>query len=434
MLKSGDIILDRYKIVEILGQGGQVQVYLSEDQKQDNLLIVLKELVFKGFTEKDKKIELTLFEREAKILQKVSHHNLPKVFDLFTFEDSHFIAEEYIKGIPLNKLLKQTNGKIPEKRALNFALQMTELLLHLHHHKPPIIIRDIKPSNIIIKDDDSLYFIDFTIARYLKKNREDTIRMGSPGYAPPEQYSGHCTAQSDIYSLGVTLHQCLTGYDPIKSPFNIPNPSKLNANLNEKWDGIISKACHLSVEARYSCTKELEEDLLTLKSDLSKNDRTCVLPQPLANLKSFIIKKRKSLILTGAIISVILIFFASMLYFLQYKRSEYIKSSVCFENLNYICEAVAIYESENSSFPDNLNKLLPKYIHMLPECPKAGKMSYSIEKIKEAIYKINEKEYLFTTYKVFCNGAYHKNIPEVYGNPFKTMIHKKLIDEKPGKK
>ena len=399
MFKPGDCIKNQYLIKSILGKGGQAQVYLCEDRQRDNKLVVVKELIYKSTRESDRKKELVLFEQEAKILQSITHDNLPEVYGIFNENNLSFICEQYIEGTPLDKLLKKNGGRLGEQEALSMGLQLLSLLKHLHGQSPPIIIRDIKPQNIIVQDSGKLYFIDFTIARYMVADKEDTVRMGSPGYAPPEQYRGLSTPRSDLYALGVTLHQILTGHNPISSPFTLPSCIKLRRNIAHGWEDIISRATDLDVHGRYECAEAMEQDLLKIQSRLSSN--TSAIPQLLTpgNLLLTIIAVI-SLLLVAAIV-------ASLI--LGHKQSEARKREMCMENINTICGAMRIYADEKGSLPTTIETLVPVYLSHLPLCPGARKFTYALRINGEKREGLNG--YTLQEDTVFCAGDYHHDAP-----------------------
>jgi serine/threonine protein kinase len=162
---------------------------------------------------------------------------------------------EYIHGKTLEQILSARHGKpLDEHTALSWALQICRAMHFLSVQKPhPIIFRDLKPSNIMIARDGRVKLIDFGIARFFKENkREDTYVYGTPGYAAPEQYgSGQTDVRSDIFSLGATLHHCLTGRNPSENPLNFPDLRKLNPAVSRETAAIVHKAVALDMEKRF---------------------------------------------------------------------------------------------------------------------------------------------------------------------------------------
>jgi len=420
LFKPGDVIKKHYEIKKELGHGGQVIVYLCEDTETKSQ-IVLKECIFKGLSRDERAKELDLFAKEAEILKTITHQNLPKVYEFFNEGESHFIVEEYIDGTSLDRILKQ-HGCLPEEKVIEIGLQMTSILTHLHNNNPPVIIRDIKPANIIIKESGNVYFIDFTIARYAVKDKEDTVRMGSPGYAPPEQYRGLSTPQTDIYSLGVTFHQLLTGHDPLNSPFMLPPACSLKSYLLSDWDSIICKACELTPERRYNSAEELELDLLDLRKSLSdgppvkgrrRGANTLQLPE-------LILRASLILLLIGACI------FAGLI---VKGRYDSINVSKCFQNTTIICNAVELYADHHGTVPETLDELTPEYLKSLPVCPKSGFSSYMLTVLDRKEEVVGSDLYKSTTYRVYCNGLYHRSFFRDITRPFKVITHRRVVHE-----
>ncbi|MGV8122212.1 MAG: serine/threonine protein kinase [Candidatus Xenobiia bacterium LiM19] len=420
MFKPGDVIKKHYEIKKELGHGGQVIVYLCEDTETKGQ-IVLKECIFKGLSRDDRGKELDLFAKEAEILKTITHPNLPKVYEFFNEGESHFIVEEFIDGTSLDKTLKCL-GALPEEKVIMIGLQMTSILAHLHNNNPPVIIRDIKPANIITTEAGNLYFIDFTIARYAVKDKEDTVRMGSPGYAPPEQYRGLSTPQTDIYSLGVTFHQLLTGHDPLNSPFMLPPACSLKSNLSPDWDNIICKACELTPERRYNSAEELEKDLLALRKCLSDG------PPAKGRRKGASPLQLPQLILRA---SLILLFIGACICagFIVKGRYDSINFSACFQNITVMCNAIEAYADHYGTVPGSLDALTPEYLKTLPACPKSGFSSYMLNILDRKEEAAGSDLYETSTYKVYCNGLYHRSFFRDMIMPFKVVTHRRVIQE-----
>jgi len=169
------------------------------------------------------------FKRETLLLAKLMHPNLPSIYDRFAEQGHWYVVMDFIEGETIETCLSQTpHGYLPISQVLEIGIQLCSVLDYLHTRQPPIIFRDLKPSNIILTPDGYIYLIDFGIARHFKPGKSrDTIAFGSPGYAAPEQYGkAQTTPHADIYSLGVTLYQMLTGIDPSQTPFQF-TPLKL---------------------------------------------------------------------------------------------------------------------------------------------------------------------------------------------------------------
>ncbi|CAM9923998.1 unnamed protein product, partial [Phaeothamnion confervicola] len=263
LLAPGTRIGSRYTIENLLGQGGMSNLYLARDAQAGGAVRVIKEMTARYADPNEQRMAEELFMREAQLLFTLNHPNIPKVWDKFTFQGKYYLNMDYVQGEDLGKLITQANKPLPEKDVANWGHQMSTVLYYLHRQNPPIVFRDVKPSNIMIAGDQ-VKLIDFGIARlFTPAKKGDTMRIGSPGYAPPEQYSGQTDPRSDIYALGVTLHHALTGHDPTVSqtPFLIPSAKSLNPALSDEMVNIITRSTQLDPEKRYPSMIEMKRDL-----------------------------------------------------------------------------------------------------------------------------------------------------------------------------
>ncbi|HLX40912.1 MAG TPA: serine/threonine-protein kinase, partial [Ktedonobacteraceae bacterium] len=184
------------------------------------------------------------FLREALLLARLQHPSLPALYDYF-FEDGYwYLVMDYIPGPTLMSYLHK-EAPLPPLEALNYAMQLCDVLDYLHRQTPPVIFRDIKPSNIILAPNGRVMLVDFGIARYYKEGQlNDTTEFGSPGYAPPEQYQGEgqTDGRSDLYSLGVILHEMLSGQHPIGMGGKLESLHYLNPDISPVLSGLVSVA------------------------------------------------------------------------------------------------------------------------------------------------------------------------------------------------
>lgn len=222
LLAPDHILNQRYRIVGQVGKGGFGAVYKAEDILFADRFVAVKEMGQSWLTPDEAVIATEAFKREAQLLANLSHPGLPHIYDQF-FEGSHwYLAMDFIEGETLDERLRKTPIKrLLVDETLEIGIKVCIVLDYLHTREPPIIFRDLKPANIMLTPDGRVVLIDFGIARHFKPGQiRDTIAFGSPGYAPPEQYGkGQTTPRADIFSLGATLHQMLSGYDPADSPF-----------------------------------------------------------------------------------------------------------------------------------------------------------------------------------------------------------------------
>lgn len=257
------LLKNRYEIIGLLGKGGMGSVYKVVDRSQRGKILAVKELRTANQA-RDKAAEsLTLFQTEALILSRLTHPNLPKVTDYFSIGGSYYIVMEYVHGRTLEQMLEARRGKpVDESLALSWALQICRAMHFLSVQKPrPVVFRDLKPSNIMIDKTGRVKLIDFGIARFFKEEKtEDTYIYGTPGYAAPEQYgTGQTDIRSDVFSLGATLHHCLTGRDPSAHPLDFPDPLLLNPGLNRGTAKIIKKALDQNAQRRYQSALAMKQ-------------------------------------------------------------------------------------------------------------------------------------------------------------------------------
>ncbi|MFA7479946.1 MAG: protein kinase [Vulcanimicrobiota bacterium] len=263
MFQPNSIIAGRYQVIRLVGQGGMSNLYLAHDRKYNNAEVVVKEMTASYSDPKEQQMAVDLFHREAKLLASLNHRHIPKVFDYFQFAGKYYLSMEYIDGVDLAVKLEETKGPLPEKQVLEWGEQVAQVLFYLHKHDPPIVFRDVKPSNIMISSQ-GVKLIDFGIARHFDQAKKgDTMRIGSPGYAPPEQYAAQTDPRSDIYALGVTLHHALTGRDPTttSTPFLVPPARNLNPALSEATAAMLARATQLDPSDRYQSVLEMRKDI-----------------------------------------------------------------------------------------------------------------------------------------------------------------------------
>lgn len=213
---------ERYHILEPIGKGGFGAVYKAADTLFSYRLVAIKEMGQSQLSPQERAEAIEAFKREAHLLAGLQHPNIPAIYDYFGEAGHWYLVMDFIEGETLEQYLgKSRGGYLPVEKALDIGIQLCTVLDYLHTRQPPIIFRDLKPANVMRTANGQLYLIDFGIARHFKPGQSrDTVALGSPGYAPPEQYGkGQTTPRADIYALGATLHQLLTGDDPSQTPF-----------------------------------------------------------------------------------------------------------------------------------------------------------------------------------------------------------------------
>jgi len=228
-----------------LGQGGMGAVYRAGDRRLSTVNWAVKEMsqsAISGPLERQQARDA--FRHEAEMLAALNHPNLPRVTDHFEQDGKAYLVMEYVPGETLLSFLMREGLPQPQARVFEWARQLCDALDYLHTQRPPIIFRDLKPANIMLMPNGQVKLIDFGIARLFKPGQaKDTQAFGTIGYSAPEQYGkGQTDARSDVYSLGVLLHQLLTGYDPTSTPFHLPPASQVNLNLPQQLSDALSAA------------------------------------------------------------------------------------------------------------------------------------------------------------------------------------------------
>ena len=228
-LTAQALLAERYVIVRLLGKGGMGAVYLALDSRLDDMPVAIKEMSTAALEPDELEKAVASFKQEALMLVNLRHHALPRVTDFFSTDDGRwFLTMDYIEGETIEKVARR-RGPIPASEVTDWARQLCDVLGYLHGQAPPVIFRDLKPSNIILTPDNRIKLVDFGIARHFKPDvSSDTVSFASIGFAPPEQLGrGQSDQRSDIYALGATMHYLLTGIDPASDPFKFVPPDQV---------------------------------------------------------------------------------------------------------------------------------------------------------------------------------------------------------------
>ena len=246
----------RYVIEKVLGQGGMGAALLAKDTRVYDKPVVIKELITESIDPAERQENIRNFEQEVKTLVDLDHPSVPKVTDHFQEGAHYFMVQDYVAGENLEERMERTQQALPEREVLTYASQVLDILAYLEVQRPPIIHRDIKPANIIIgAKDKRAHLVDFGIARAdVARNarRKQTTALGTPGYAPPEQYQGNADARSDLYALAATMHHLLTNRDPRnETPFAYPPVRSLNPSLSPDIERVLNRALALDPNQRY---------------------------------------------------------------------------------------------------------------------------------------------------------------------------------------
>lgn len=260
-LKSGEVLRSRYKILRVIGQGGMGSIYLADDLRLQGRQCALKEV------EHDKSLPPEMlqqardqFFREATVLARLDHPNLPKVSDFFSIGGRDYLIMDYVPGKDLRTIMteaRQAGKYLIESEVLSWASQLADALTYLHSLKPPILHRDIKPSNLKLTPSGLLKLVDFGLVKILA-SEEMTITIlqgrGTALYIPLEQYggdAGHTDVRSDIYAFGATLYHLLTNQPPVEArerflhPESLSLPRQINPDISMRVERAVMWAMNL---------------------------------------------------------------------------------------------------------------------------------------------------------------------------------------------
>jgi len=256
----------RYVVKQVLGEGGMGAALLATDKRLDNKLVVIKELISDNTDPEKFKEDERNFKQEVVTLAHLDHPLIPNVMDNFEEGSRYFMVQEYVEGENLEDRMDRLNQPMKEREVLLIASEVLDILDYLSQQTPPIVHRDIKPANIIISSKDKrAHLVDFGIARAdVARNvrRKQTSALGTPGYAPPEQYQGNADPRSDLYALGATMHHLLTNRDPRNyPPFTYVPVRTLNAQLSPEVERVVARAVNNDVTQRYQSAAAMKRDV-----------------------------------------------------------------------------------------------------------------------------------------------------------------------------
>lgn len=265
MAEIGTILDNKYEILTEIGRGGMSVVYLAMDRRLNRQWAVKE--VRKRTNDKNNEIVVTSLQAEANLMKALDHPRIPRIVDIIEDDSTIYVVMDYMSGKSLDKVLKENKRPLSQEAVINIGIQLCEALGYLHGQNPPIIYRDMKPANIMLKNPDnndpskiSVMLFDFGIAREYKEDKTgDTKLMGTPGFAAPEQcrWGKQTDVRSDIYSLGVTLYNLVTGHSPAQDNKLYPI-RHWNDRLSAGLEQIILKCTAAEPEERYQSCEELK--------------------------------------------------------------------------------------------------------------------------------------------------------------------------------
>jgi serine/threonine protein kinase len=277
-LKNGEVLRSRYQIRERIGKGGMGAIYLAEDLRLSGRLCALKEVLYdRNLPDNVLSQAREQFFREATVLARLDHPNLPKVSDFFSGGQRDYLVMDYVPGSDLRTMMLDARRRktfLPEKDVLNWANQLADALSFLHNQEPPIVHRDIKPSNLKLTPSGLLKLVDFGLVKIMAPE-EVTITViqgqGTALYTPLEQYGAdglHTDVRADIYAFGATLYHVLTNDPPAdaRKRFLDPNsllpPRQINPALSQRIENAILWATSLHPDERPDSIESFRQALL----------------------------------------------------------------------------------------------------------------------------------------------------------------------------
>ena len=353
MLEIGSLLDGKYKILNKIGQGGMSIVYLAMNEKANKKWAV-KEMR----KEKNRNYEVMKQSliTETNLLKELKHPYLPSIADIIENDDTIIIVMDYIEGRPLSDILLE-EGTIEEDKVVDYAIQLCDVLDYLHSQNPPIIYRDLKPANIMLKPDGKITLIDFGTARkYNYDSVSDTTCLGTIGYAAPEQFAGETLrqtdARTDIYNLGATMYHLLTGVNPSEPPYELYPIRRWDERLSNGLEKIILRATRKDPEKRFNDCKEMSYALQHFR-DLDD---------------SYIATQKKKILLFAASLILSFSFFSMAIVVNGMEKREISKVYN-----NYLSEAALKIASDGSenAVDANVLKLFQDAINISPQSTEA---------------------------------------------------------------
>lgn len=266
-MNIGDIIENKYEILSLIGQGELSKVYLALDKKVNKTWAI-------KVINKSEKLYYESIRTETEMLSSLNHSNIPRIVDIIEYEPEIIIVMDYIEGESIDKVLSYSLMSVNE--VMKIASQLINVFEYIHSHN--IVYRDLKPANIMLKPDFQIVLVDFGVAKkYIPGEINDTVCIGTRGYAAPEQYRGQSDKRTDVYSFGVTMFQMLTGISPHEYNSTAFSVKEINFDLPIGLDNIIKKCTYINPDDRYQSFEEIEYDFLNIdKMESKQNSKSLI--------------------------------------------------------------------------------------------------------------------------------------------------------------
>ncbi len=271
----------KYEIIKNLGEGGTGEVLLARDIHL-NRLVAVKKI-------KKEKEQWEQAKREMEFLRELEHPNLPAVYDFLEEKEWLYLVMEYVEGITLEQYLKK-NQKVEPEQAIIWGRKLAEVLGYLHGRKPSVLYRDLKPGNIMIKPGGELKLIDLGACMESVESGKQKGYVGTYGYAPSEQWKpGGISIKSDIYSLGVVLHEMVTGMSPLKTGYERRPVREYDRSIPASLEKVITKCTAKKPEDRYQTMESVRDALLTKSAYKKVKKVFCYVENVMSALMSVVI-------------------------------------------------------------------------------------------------------------------------------------------------
>lgn len=257
-LRNGQVISERFQILSFLGQGSFSQVYLASDNRWRGNLVALKEIATGHFSDHEYAHFNAHFLQEAAFLMRLQHPGLPRVIEFFAEGQNYYLALEWVPGHTLEQEVQQRD-LVPESEVLDWGLQLLEVLTYLHNQKPyPVLMGDLKPSNIVIDYNAKLRVIDFGVAGYAVPGQRRRYAMVTPGFSPPEQYQSESPDERcDLYAWAATLYWCLHPVALEKFRFDFPSIRRFRSDISSTLDGLLQRALQRDPATRFQDANQM---------------------------------------------------------------------------------------------------------------------------------------------------------------------------------
>jgi len=325
-IEPGVILRERYKINRIIGQGGMGSIYLAEDLRLEGRKCAIKEVIHENSLSDDTLHQAQdQFLREAQILARLDHPNLPKVSDFFSEENREFLVMDFVPGKDLRTIMLEARSKktfLAEREVLNWSAQLADALNYMHRQDPPILHRDIKPSNLKLTPSGLIKLVDFGLVKLLA-SEEMTITIlqgrGTALYTPLEQYggdTGHTDVRSDIYAFGATLYHLLTNTSPVEArerflhPESLVPPRQINAGISVRTERTILWALNLHPDERPQSIEQFRQGLVGDMNPVTQPRR----PLPRQNIADLVRTPTDRILVAFTILMLVISFLVTFLH------------------------------------------------------------------------------------------------------------------------